>query len=136
MARTSPTPSARAELSKALRFAIVGGLATLVHLGVAMAALALGAGAFQGNALGFGVAFIAGLVGHFYFTFGLSNGFGRSAWRYGVIAFAGFAVNNGLLAGLKAAKATPDSAALAIAILVVPAGTFLAARFWGFVSHH
>ncbi len=134
MVKTSPIPSARVELSKALRFAIVGGIATLVHLGVAMAALAMGAGAFQSNALGFGVAFVAGLVGHFHFTFGLSDGFGRSAWRYGVIALAGFAVNNGLLAFLRAAKAIPEPAALTVAILVVPAGTFLAARFWGFVS--
>ncbi|WP_299567657.1 GtrA family protein [uncultured Sulfitobacter sp.] len=134
MAGTSPTSPTRTELSRALRFALIGGAATLVHLGVAMAALGLGAGAFASNAVGFAVAFVAGLVGHFHFTFGLSGGFARAARRYGVIACAGFAVNNGVLATLKTAGAIPEPVALALSILVVPAGTFLAARFWGFVS--
>ncbi len=80
-------------------------------------------------------AFGAGLVGHFHFIFGGSDSFGRSDGAKGVIEFAGFAVNNGLLAVLRAAKVVPEPAALAVAILVVPTVTFLAARFWGFVSH-
>lgn len=132
MARTPSTAPVLTELSKALRFAIVGGVATLLHYAVAMSALAMGAGAFQSNAMGFAVAFVAGIFGHFYFTFGLSDGFLRSAMRYGLIACAGFGVNNGLLAVLKAAEVLPVSASLTVAILIVPVGTFLAARLWGF----
>jgi len=82
-----PTQTTKlAELLKAGRFALVGVAATLIHLGVAQAALATG---------------------------GLSV-----FWAFGLVQ----------------AQILSEAVALAIAIAVVPVGTFLASRFWGFQS--
>lgn len=125
--------SSIAELLKAARFAIVGVVATLVHLAVAQGALATGlASVFWSNALGFVVAFVAGFLGHQYFTFNQSSPFWQSFRRYGVIAVAGFTVNNVVLFGLVRGNILSEAVALAIAITIVPVGTFLASRFWGF----
>ncbi|MEL6641038.1 MAG: GtrA family protein [Pseudomonadota bacterium] len=121
------------ELLKAARFAIVGAVATLVHLGVAQGVLAAGiATVFWSNALGFGVAFLAGFLGHHYFTFTQTAPFWQAFRRYGVIAVAGFIVNNVVLFGLVQSGVLNEAVALAIAITIVPVGTFLASRFWGF----
>lgn len=124
-----------AELLKAGRFALVGVAATLIHLGVAQAALATGGlSVFWANALGFVVAFVAGFLGHQYFTFNRAAPFWQAFRRYGVIALGGFIVNNVVLFGLVQAQILIEAVALAIAIAVVPIGTFLASRFWGFQS--
>ena len=121
------------ELLKAARFAIVGLAATLIHLGVAQGALAAGlATVFWANTLGFIVAFVAGFLGHQYFTFNQTAPFWQAFRRYGVIAVGGFIVNNVVLFGLVQGNILSEAVALAIAITIVPVGTFLASRFWGF----
>lgn len=131
-----PTQTSKlGELLKAGRFAIVGVVATLVHLGVAQGTLATGVvSVFWANTLGFVVAFVAGFLGHQFFTFNRTAPFWQAFRRYGVIAVGGFIVNNVVLFGLVQAQILNEATALAIAITIVPVGTFLASRFWGFNS--
>ena len=123
------------ELLRAGRFAIIGGLATLVHLVFAQVALAIGGISLTGaNTFGFVCAFVAGFLGHQYFTFSSTAPFWQAFRRYGVIAIAGFAVNNIVLFGLVNAGLLTKEVSLTIAIVIVPIGTFLASRLWGFKS--
>lgn len=128
-------PHVAHEVRQAGRFGLVGLAATLLHLTLAQAALWLGTGPLAGNLIGFVAAFVLGLLGHYHFTFPGRGPFGRALRRYGAIAVAGFLVNNVVLIGLVALGWVSEAAALAIAILLVPALTFLASRFWGFSSH-
>ena len=115
------------------RFGIVGLAATAIHLAVAQAALLFaGLSPFAANVAGFLVAFLAGFAGHQWFTFRSATPLRQAFRRYGAIALTGFAVNNIILAGLVATGFVSEALALAFAILIVPAGTFLASRFWGF----
>jgi len=108
-----PTQTTKlAELLKAGRFALVGVAATLIHLGVAQAALATGGlSVFWANALGFVVAFVAGFLGHQYFTFNRTAPFWQAFRRYGVIALGGFIVNNVVLFGLVQAQILSEAVA-------------------------
>lgn len=121
------------EAGKAGRFGLVGLAATAVHLGIAQLALLLwGAAPWLANLIGFAAAFTVGLAGHQWFTFRGVAPLQRSVWRYGAIALAGLLATNIVLEGLRASGALSDAAALTIAILVVPAISFVASRFWGF----
>lgn len=123
----------RKEAGTVGRFGLIGVAATLTHLGVAQAALALmPESVWLANLIGFVIAMLVGFFGHQYFTFGGKAPFWQAFWRYFLIAIAGFAVNNGVLVGLVGLGLVAKPVALTIAILVVPAGTFLASRFWGF----
>ena len=124
---------AKAEAGTAARFGLVGIAATLTHLVVAQGALALGLSPVASNIVGFIAAFVTGLVGHYHFTFPGTGSFGRAFRRYGVIALAGFLFNNVVLIGLMATGRVSEQVSLLVAILIVPATTFVASRFWGFV---
>lgn len=125
---------ARSEGAKAARFGLVGAAATLMHLVAAQAVLATGVAPVAANAAGFAAAFGLGLLGHYHFTFRAAGPFARALRRYGVIAIGGFLVNNLALAALVASGRVGDGVALATAILLVPAATFLASRLWGFAA--
>lgn len=130
----SRTRKIRSEAGKVVRFGLVGLTATLIHLAVAQIALLAGMPPEMANANGFVVAFLAGLVGHYRFTFPGTGSFGRAFWRYGVIALAGFAVNNVVLFGLEASGWVSAQVSLTVAVLIVPVGTFFLSRLWGFTS--
>lgn len=122
----------RSEGAKAARFGLVGAAATLVHLVTAQGILAASVPPMAANAAGFVVAFGFGLLGHYHFTFRAAGPFARAVRRYGVISISGFLVNNLVLVALVSSGRVGDGIAVATAILVVPAATFLASRLWGF----
>ena len=130
----SGTQPLKTELRTAGRYGLVGLVATLVHLLVAQAVLYFGTEPFSSNLMGFLVAFVIGLLGHYLFTFGRVGSLGRAFMRYGLIAVTGFLTNNLVLITLVARDWIRDDVALAVAILIIPAGTFLASRFWGFTA--
>lgn len=130
-----PATSLKAEVQTAFRFALVGGAATLTHLVMAQVSLAAGfATAAQANVAGFLLAFLVGLLGHYYFTFAQQGSLTRATWRYSVIAVAGFLVNATVLFVLMRVNRIDEAVSLAIAITIVPAGTFIASRLWGFTA--
>ncbi|GAB2795123.1 GtrA family protein [Halomonas shantousis] len=122
--------SARQEFGKLVRFGIVGGGATLVHLVVAWTLLYFAPhwSPLIVNFIAFLVAFSFSYLGHRHFTFN-SEG---SVAKFFVVAFAGFALNNGLLAILLGVTQLPDYVALTITTLLVPIVSYLAARLWAF----
>lgn len=125
----------RAELFQAVRFGLVGGLSTLVHMVVAQGLLATELASLGwSNVVGFVIAFFVSFLGHYHFSFQRNTPFLRSMLRYGVIALMGFAVNNFVLLGLVSMNVLPEAVALAVAIIIVPVGTFIASRFWGFTA--
>ncbi len=132
MARLDRSKSVE-EAKRVGRFGLVGLAATLTHLGVATFANGvLGVEPFLANVIGFVIAFAVGFGGHQWFTFANEAPFFRALRRYGLIALLGFAVNNVVLSAALALDVIGETAALAAAVLVVPAGTFLASRLWGF----
>ncbi len=121
------------EIFMAVRFGLVGAGATVAHLVVSQSVLAAGLAPVQiANVIGFLVALVAGFLGHHHFSFRGRAPFGRAFRRYGVIALCGFLANNVILFALVAADVVSQKTALTIAILAIPAATFLASRFWGF----
>ncbi|RKQ96325.1 putative flippase GtrA [Kushneria sinocarnis] len=118
------------EAGRITRFGLVGGAATLIHLMVAGALLGLFAGLspFIANVVAFLVAFLVSLYGHRHITFNRQG----SAVKFFVVALAGFALNNFLLASMLAMTPLPDFVALTISTLAVPVVSYLAARLWAF----
>ncbi|WP_136067486.1 GtrA family protein [Modicisalibacter radicis] len=118
------------ELTTLVRFGGVGVFATLVHLAVAAAVFWFWASIspFLANVLAFLVAFQVSLWGHRRFTFRRRGHSGR----FFLVAVAGFAANNGILASLLATTSISGLSAVAISTLLVPLVMFLAARLWAF----
>ena len=121
--------SAAAELWRLLRFAAVGGAATLTHLGVAAALLLTGAPlpVLAVNLIAYLCAFGVSLAGHQRVTFR------RRARLTPFIAMSlgGYAANNLLLLASLAFGA-PPLAAVTFATLTTAAITYLVARQWVF----
>ncbi|WP_110647392.1 GtrA family protein [Salinicola peritrichatus] len=118
------------EAGTATRFGLVGGVATMAHLGVAAALSALwpALSEFIVNLFAFAVAFQISLVGHRRLTFRRRG----SARRFFVLALFGFALNNGILGTLLASTAIRGFWAIGIATLTVPIVTYVGSRLWAF----
>ncbi|WP_289035277.1 GtrA family protein [uncultured Roseibium sp.] len=127
---------AKAEAGTAVRFAIVGGVATLTHSGVALLLLQSGLlPAFLANTGGFVIAFAVSFLGHHHWSFRTENSgaeAGRRMRRFFLLALAGFALNSSVLAGWLGLTSWPESLGILFSIAVVPALTFLGARLWAF----
>ncbi|MCI0510662.1 putative flippase GtrA [Chromohalobacter marismortui] len=122
------------EAGTAVRFGLVGGIATGAHLLVAGVLLGFWPvmSEFAANVMAFLVAFQVSLIGHRRVTFRRR---GR-ARRFFLVAASGFALNNGVLAALLAVTPLGGFVAVAIATLTVPVLTYVASRFWAFREPH
>lgn len=112
-----------------LRFAIVGGAATVTHLAVAgvLSYLGIPQSAYRINVTAFIIAFVVSYLGHKYITFGKSG----SVVKFFIIALCGFALNNIILTcGLWLGGDAFLS--IAIATVCVPVITYLASSIWAF----
>ncbi|KTT41137.1 hypothetical protein RSA46_04675 [Pseudomonas oryzihabitans] len=111
-----------------LRFILVGGLATLVHILVAGALLAtFSLQPYVTNLGAFLVAFGVSYCGHRYLTFARQG----SIARFFIVAIAGFALNNLLLTGLLALGLSAFLA-IVVATALVPVFSYLASSLWAF----
>ncbi len=122
-----------AALQPAGRFAIVGLLASAVHLAVATTLITLGLYVLAANVVGFLVALGVSLVGHHSFSFRSRAPFLQGARRFIPAALAGFLANNLVLALLVAT--TGDAYAwvnVALAIFVIPPATFCYAYLFAY----
>ena len=114
--------------ARPLRFALVGAVATLVHMAVASLLLSLWSWPAYGANLGaFLVAFGVSYLGHRHLTFARAG----SPWRFLLVALAGFGLNNLLLTGLLACG-LPALAALLVATALVPVFSYLLSSLWVF----
>lgn len=121
------------ELLTASRFAIVGAVATVVHMTVVwVLASAYAVQVFVANLAAFGCAFAFSFAGHHWWTFRSSGSARRRLIRFSAIALAGFALNSVILSiVLWTGLLSPPNSAL-VAVAVVPAISFVFSRLWGF----
>ncbi|WP_417687851.1 GtrA family protein [Roseibium sp.] len=136
--RVSLASRVKAETGTAVRFAIVGGVATATHALVAVALFESGfLPALAANVGGFLVAFIVSFLGHHFWSFAATRNegeAGRRIRRFFILALSGFALNSGVLASWLQFTAWPESLGILFSIAIVPALTFLGARLWAFSS--
>lgn len=121
------------EFLYATRFAIVGAVATLVHLTVVWLLIERTAiPALAANTLAFLGAFIFSFAGNYYWTFGRPGSPKAAIQRFFLVSSSAFAVNTITLAALISANFFEPSTAAVFAALLIPAATFLASRLWAF----
>lgn len=114
-------------------FALIGAVATGVHVLVALSAHALaGAGPLLANLAGYGCAVGVSYLGNARFTFGRPTLHGAQFTRFLAISLAGLAANQAITFALVDRLGLPFWAGLAVVVTVVPAASFVAARLWAF----
>lgn len=120
-------------LNIAARFALTGGMATTVHLAVALTLIHLGAAPLIANALAFATAFTVSFVGHHLVTFaGHGAALTPALLRFVVVSGLGFLANQmTLFLALKSALVGPGPALLA-ANACAALCSFVLSRFWVF----
>lgn len=118
------------EAKTAMKFSLVGGSATIAHLSIAavLSALFPTLSEFVINCCGFAVAFQISLFGHRRLTFRTRG----KARRFFLLAVAGFALNNLVLAMLLATTSLSGFWPIGISTLTVPLITYVGARLWAF----
>lgn len=116
-----------------VRYAMVGGVATFLHVAVAWSLMAhVGGRAQIANGLAFFVAFVWSFAGNYYWSFKTSGGVLGSMMRFFLVSLLGFAVNAVTLEWLVVSHGAPPRVALAFSSLLVPVLTFLATSLWAF----
>ena len=117
------------------RFAVVGGLATLVHLAVGLGlAEGLGVAPWPANLAAFSTAVFVSYFGNQHWTFGSRNrGLGRLP-HFLAIALLGLALNQALVYALVDRLGWRYPAALAVVVTVVPLLSFVLNRTWVFAA--
>lgn len=119
----------KSDAARPLRFILVGGFATMIHIVAATALLTLyeGLSPFIANVLAFALAFIASFYGHRYVTFSTDG----SVIRFLTVALAGFALNNVVLF-ISLKLSLPAVFSIVIATICVPFFSYVASVLWAF----
>ena len=115
--------------AEVLRFCLVGGFATLTHLGVAALLVQRFASlnVFTVNLLAFTCAFWVSFAGHRYFTFRTKG----SVLKFLVSSLVGLAVNNTFLA-VAFWMSSAELLSIVTAATIAPVVVFILSRFWVF----
>lgn len=131
--KTSKRDRAVAELVLALRFGLVGSVATGIHVLVLWLVLANGwLAPLEANAVAFAVAFAFSFAGNYLWTFGPTGNPRRAMLRFLLISAGAFLLNSALLATILWLDRVPPTVAALASAAVVPLFTFVGSRFWGF----
>jgi putative flippase GtrA len=120
------------EVWRITRFGIVGIVATLTHMAVAHAGLALLTNSpYLASLAGFLSAFCVSYLGHYHFTFGADSVHSKALPRFVAIAVTGFLTS---LVVIKAVTfyGLPPDVSLTVSILLIPGLTYIASRLWAF----
>jgi putative flippase GtrA len=124
-----------AEFWRLARFSAVGGLATVVHIGVAMVAVAAaGANPTVGAMIGFVAAFLVSYLGHFRFTFAVSGRYRDYLLKFAVSSLASFFLSTGAVWVTTAILGIDYKPALIALAIIVPVCNYLVNRFWVFLQ--
>ena len=115
-------------------FIAVGCAAGAVHFGVVIALVESQlAQPLLANLGGWLIAIIVSFAGHRRLTFADATiGLAQSMRRFFMISAAGFAINQGAYALLLARSALAYDLALAVVLVGVAVGTYVASRLWAF----
>lgn len=115
----------RRTLVQASRFAVVGLLATGVHIATAMLVHTLFAvSPLWSNVCGFLAAFSLSYIGHWRWTFEAEGNHAFAVPRFVMVALAGFAINHAIVFGITVVAALPLWMAMVPVAIVVPALSF------------
>ena len=120
-------------LNAAARFVLTGGMATAVHLAVALTLIRLGTAPLVANALAFAVAFTVSFAGHHLVTFaGHGAALAPALSRFVIVSGLGFLANQiTLFLSLKSGFVGPGPALLG-ANACAALCSFVLSRFWVF----
>ena len=123
------------ELSRLARFSAVGVIATVVHIGVAMVAVAAaGVNPTVGAMIGFLSAFIVSYVGHFRFTFAASGRYRDYLLKFAVTSLASFLLSTTAVWLATTVLGVDYRLALFALAIIVPVCNYLVNRFWVFLQ--
>jgi putative flippase GtrA len=125
----------RADPREIARFGVIGIVASLLHIAVALGLIEIGAlGVYGANAFAFGVALIASYVGHHRWTFDRRGGHGEHFPRFVATALLGFVLNQGIIALSIEVFGLPYWIGILIVVAIVPAIVYLLCKLWAFAT--
>ncbi|MGR3515145.1 MAG: GtrA family protein [Paracoccaceae bacterium] len=120
-------------MAQLLKFASVGAVATVLHVGVALAVSSFFGFAPQlANALGFASAVTLSYFGQGRFTFAQDLRHRFHAPRFLATALTGLVVSSGFTALVTSVLSAPFPLAMAAVAVAVPATTYVLCKFWVF----
>jgi len=120
-------------LGQLIRFGGIGGLATVVHVLIALAVRqVLQLSDQQANSAGFGAAVLVSYVGHGRYTFGVELASGPQFLRFVILSLLGLATSSATVWIATTRLGFDFIMAMAAVAILVPVMTFLALRLWVF----
>jgi putative flippase GtrA len=123
------------EFWRLARFSVVGATATVVHIGVAMGAVALaGTNPTVGSMIGFVAAFLVSYIGHFRFTFAVPGRYRDYLLKFAVNSLASFILSTSAVWVATAILGVDYRPALIALAVFVPVCNYLVNRFWVFLE--
>lgn len=116
-----------------LKFGMVGGLATALHMVVGIVLIFLSWNPLAANLVAFLTAFVVSFVGHFGYSFADQNArFSSALWKFAIVGILGFSFNETLLFTLLTLQFFPDPVALFLSTGCAAVLTFFLSRTWAF----
>jgi putative flippase GtrA len=123
------------EFWRLMRFSAVGGVATVIHIGIAMALVAAaGANPTVGAMIGFATAFLVSYLGHFRFTFAVSGRHRDFLLKFAVSSLASFLLSTTAVWAATAVLGINYKPALIALAIIVPVCNYIVNRFWVFLQ--
>ena len=120
-----------------LKFGLVGGLATGVHMVIGFLLIHAGWPVLIANGAAFIMAFLVSLAGHLGFTFADQQAdFPKALWKFAAVAVTGFGCNQAILSCIVLWSDVADTTALFIATTCSAIVTFVLSRSWAFRAAH
>ena len=114
-------------------FSVVGLLATIIHIGIASAAVGfLNISPYLANGIGFLIAISISFVGQHYLTFRSQKKVSVTIKRFLLVTGASFIVSNFALAGLVRLNVMSEPLSVALAASVIPIINYFLYRHWVF----
>jgi putative flippase GtrA len=116
----------------AVRFTIVGLLATAIHLSIALVLVSIGLNPLLANATAFCFAFLFSFFGHFNWTFKKRQGYGQSFFMFLLVSLSSIFLSTVVLGALIEYSSLDTSWAVVLSVTIIPLINYLASRFWAF----
>ena len=115
------------------RFALVGIVATCVHISIVWALIEqFGIETLLANLIAFLTAFIVSFTGQYQWTFRSSRNWRSALTRFFPVSSLGFLLNNIVLIIILDLGFMSDAHAAMISACIIPVVTYMAGRFWAF----
>jgi len=133
MIKTDIIHHVRKEVLTMSRFAIVGIVATCVHISIVWVLIEkFGVETLLANLFAFLTAFVVSFTGQHLWTFSSNRNWRSALSRFFPVSFSGFILNNIVLITLLDLGLMSDSQAAMLSACIIPVVTYLAGRFWAF----